>query len=317
METYATYTEMRQKAGELFQQEQYAQAAEILQWGLKQFPENILANSYNLAACQALLGRAEKAVEALLYGLDHGIWYGLWDFDLELWNPIRELDAFQQVLSRSAEGQRAAQENSRPELTVIPPEGYDPAHQYPLFIALHGGGETVADFREFWISPRLANEFIVAYPQSSRPVSMRGFSWMGDDQDRQEILAAYRAVLKEYSVDTARVLVGGFSAGGHMTLTLLLDEHQILPIRGFIVLCPPVPETYPPQAIARMRSRHQKGLLLTTELDNRLEDQRKLANALEEGGVAFRFVVTPNVGHWYPPDFAQKVDEGIEEILSS
>ena len=317
METFNTYAEMRQKIGELYQQGEYAQAAEILAWGLNQFPDSMLANAYNLAACQAMMGQAEKAVESLLYGLDHGIWYGQWDFGFEMWNPLKELPAFQTVVARSMERQKEAHKTSRPELAIVPPAGYDPARKYPLFIALHGGNETAAGFQELWTSPRLVNEFIVAYPQSSRPVSMRGFSWIGDDLDRQEIHAAYQAVLKDYSVDTERVLVGGFSSGGNLTLTMLLDEQQILPVRGFIVLCPPAPGAYPPEAVARIRTRGQKGLILTTEMDDRLDEQRKLVQAFEEGGVEFQFIVTPDVGHWYPPDFAQRVDDAIDEILGS
>ena len=100
-----------------------------------------------------------------------------------------------------------------------------------------------------------------------------------------------------------------------MTLTLLLDEKETVPLRGFILLCPAVPAAYPAEAIARIRSRGQKGLFLTTEMDNRLEDQRKLAEALTAGGVAYQFVVTPNAGHWYPPDLADQIDAAIQTIF--
>ncbi len=315
MKTFATYTEMRQRIGELFQQSQHAEAAEILTWGLGQFPDKLLANVYNLAACQVLLGQAEEAVKTLHYGLDHGVWFSQWDLEGDLWQPLKDLEAFQRVRERSVECKEAAQKQSRPELTIVPPQEYDPARKYPLFIALHGGDETVADLRPHWVSPRLKNEFIVAYPQSGRVVSMKGFSWMGDEQDRQEILSAYQAVLKAYRVDKERIIVGGFSAGGHMTLTLLLDEQEILPIRGFVVLCPSAPESYPPQAIARIRARGQRGLLLTTEMDPRLDDQRKVAEAFQAGGVACQFIITPNVGHWYPPDLAERIDAAIQTIF--
>jgi dipeptidyl aminopeptidase/acylaminoacyl peptidase len=51
-------------------------------------------------------------------------------------------------------------------------------------------------------------------------------------------------------------------------------------------------------------------------MDNRIEDQRKLAAVFAEQGVEFKFIVTPNVGHWYPPDLAQRIDEAIAFILS-
>jgi pimeloyl-ACP methyl ester carboxylesterase len=316
MPDLASYTGMRQRFGDLFQSGQYAEAASILEWGLERFPANLYANAYNLALCRVMLGQSAGAVDALTYALDRGVWFSQWAFVNEAWEPLRQLESFQQIRDRSAQCRQAAQEKSRPELTIVPPEGYDPAKKYPLFLALHGGDETVARFRPRWTSPRMASEFIVVYPQSSRVVSMQGFYWIGDRQDREEILSAYQTALASYSVDTARVIVGGFSSGGHMTLTLLLDEQELLPVRGFIVLCPPVPEAYPRDAVARIRSRGQKGVFLTTEMDGRIEDQRKLAAAFAAEGLAFQFIVTPNVGHWYPPDLAQRIDEAIAFILA-
>jgi len=315
MTTFADYPEMRQKVGELFREGKYAEAAEILECGLERFPANLMANAHNLAFFRVLLGRLPEAVDALAYALDRGVWFSLWAFHNDAWAPLKELDAFHEVSRRCAEYRQAAQLKASPELTIVPPEGYDPARKYPLFIALHGGDETVADFRPHWTSPKMAGEFIVAYPQSSRVISMRGFGWIGDDQDRREILSAYETALRDYSVETSKVIAGGFSSGGHMALTLLLDAQPVLPIRGFIVLCPPVPEEYGPEALARIRARGQRGLFLTTERDGRLEEQRKLATALAGAGVQCEFAVTPNIGHWYPPDFAQRVDGAIEQIL--
>jgi hypothetical protein len=49
------------------------------------------------------------------------------------------------------------------------------------------------------------------------------------------------------------------------------------------------------------------GPLLTTELDNRLADQRALAAAFQSGGVPLQFKITPNIGRWYPPDLVEKI----------
>ena len=312
---FSDYAEMRQRVGELFQERDLTEATRVLEWGLTHFPDHLLANAYNLATCHAFLEQPEAAVRALEYGLDHGCWYGTWDFEADVWAHIKDMDAFQAVRERSEAQLQRAQEQAKPELTVVTPKDYDPSKSYPFFLALHGGGETVADFRPQWISPRLESEFIIAYPQSSRVVSMTGFSWMGNDRDRSEIADAWHAIQADYNIDLEKVIIGGFSAGGHMALTLMLDEEQILPTRGFIALCPPVPEDYPPGAIARMRDRGQRGVLLTTEMDNRLAAQKELAEALEAGGLPLVFEVTPNIGHWYPTDIGEKIDRGIDYIL--
>ena len=314
---FRDYTEMRQRVGQLFQDGNLSEAALVLEWGLTRFSDNLLANAYNLATCCALLEQPEKSVQALQYGLDHDVWYGTWDFTADFWDPVKDLDAFQAIQSRSEAFRQQAQQQAQPELTVVTPASYNPEKAYPLFIALHGGGETVADFKPHWISPRLGSEFIIAYPQSSRVVSMRGFSWIGDDQDRQEIAEATQKILKDFQVDTNQILIGGFSAGGHLALTLLLDEIQRIPLRGFVVLCPPVPEDYSQEAVLRIAARGQRGTLLTTEMDNRVKDQCTLASAFESGGVPLIFEITPNIGHWYPLDMAGKIDQAVDFIMKS
>ena len=100
-----------------------------------------------------------------------------------------------------------------------------------------------------------------------------------------------------------------------MTLTLFLDEDVILPMKGFIVLCPPVPEHYPPEAVARIVDRDQRGVLLTTEMDNRVDDQRVMAATFKDGGVPLQFEVMPDIGHWYPPDLGKRLDSALGYIL--
>jgi len=315
MEKYSNYAEMRRVVGDLFQDGKFDQAAAILEWGLGEFPDNLLANTYNLATCYAFLEQPDRSIQALAYGLERGIWYGRWDFEAEFWNPVKALDSFERIRARSEAYLEAAQVNARPEQVIVLPSNYRPDITSPLFIALHGGGESIESFKPHWTSPRLESEFITVYLQSSRVVSMTGFSWMGNDQDRMEILRACQSLLTAYPVDTDRILMGGFSSGGHMTLTLFLDEDEILPMKGFIVLCPPVPEHFPPESIARIVSKDQRGVLLTTEMDNRVEDQRRMAAAFKESGVPFHFEVMPNIGHWYPPDLGQRLDSALSYIL--
>ncbi len=315
MYQFENYTAMRQKIGERYQQEDLNSAADILTWALSEYPDHLAANVFNLAFIRASLNQPEEAIAALAYGLERKVWFGEFEMGLDAWQVVRETEAFQTILSSFAELRQIAQDAAKPELTVITPENYNPAKKYPLFIALHGGGETVAAFQPHWISPQLAQEFIVAYPQSSRVISMTGFSWMGQPSDRQELITAYEQILAEYNIDPWRVVMGGFSAGGHQTISLLLDEDLPIPIKGFVVLCPPVPASYSDEALARIAQRGQRGCLLTTEMDERLPAQRNLAIDLKTAGVPLQFEISPNIGHWYPEDFGQKIDAGLDFIF--
>jgi acetyl esterase/lipase len=310
---FADYKDMRAYLGELFEQKNYAEAAALLESVLDRFPGNVVANTFNLAAARLYLGQNDKAVDALEDGLRRGIFYGLWDFIAEFWNPVRETPRFQAFLKAN---QARVEEASRKAVLltdVVTPEGYDPARKYPLFIALHGGGETMAELKPLWISPRLRSEFITLYVQSTQVASMTGFHWQDAVLTRRDVEAAYKKVLSEYPVDTGRVLIGGFSSGGYGSMVAAFADP--FPIRGFVALCPAVPESLRDEDILAAKSRGLRGTLLTTELDHRVEAQRALAERMAKLGLAVEFHQTPNIGHWFPDDFAARLDKAIGLIL--
>ncbi len=316
MKNFETYQEMRQVLGRLFDEGQLDEAVQLLSWALDAFPDHLRANIFNLAYIHAQKGDFQDALKVLRMGLDKAqVWFGPLEMAEEGWTRVKTLSGYQAIQKEYERLYQAAQKAARTELKVQTPEDYDPSLHYPLFIALHGGGETLADFMPNWRSPKLRSEFIVAYPQSSRVISMNGFSWMGDEMDRQEIAAVYAQVVRDYAVDSKQVLTGGFSAGGHQVLTLLLDETPVVRSCGFVALCPQVPEVEDPQAACGIAARGQRGVLLTTEMDQRIEDQKAFAEKLQEAGVPLRVVVTPNIGHWYPADLPEQIDSAIDFIF--
>lgn len=317
MDRFESYQEMRQRVGELYRQQAFEQVVEILKWGLRAFPDHLKANVFNLALCQVQISQMDQALETLKFGLEHGVWFGPFELENEAWEPIKGHQAFGEIQARYEMLMIQAQEQAEPLLELVPPIEYSPQRAYPLFIALHGGGETVETFKRNWTAPILRKEFIVAYPQSSRVISMDGYSWMGEPPDQQEIKDTYRKTGLQYNVDSDCVIVGGFSSGGHLALTLLMEEVLIFPCRGFVVLCPPVPDGISIEKIERMVELGQRGVLLTTEMDPRLKDQEKFALVLESAGVPLRFEVFPNIGHWYPPDLDDKIHEAVDFVFQT
>ena len=73
---FATYQEMRAHAMKLYQQKDYAEAAEILEKALTQFPDHLHANTFNLALMHVLLKDPDKALKTLENALDQGVFYG-------------------------------------------------------------------------------------------------------------------------------------------------------------------------------------------------------------------------------------------------
>jgi predicted esterase len=310
---FADYKEMRAYLGELFQQKKYAEAAALLESALDRYPANVMANTFNLASARLYLGQNDKAVEALEEGLRRGVFYGLWDFLAEFWDPVRDTPRFQAFLAANKARVDEASGQAVLLTEVVTPEGYDPARRYPLFIALHGGGETMAELKPLWTSPRLRSEFITLYVQSTQVASMKGFHWQDAALTRRDVEAAYKKALAQYPVDAGRVLIGGFSSGGYGAMVTAFADP--FPVRGFVALCPAVPEALADDAIRAAGARGLRGTLLTTGLDYRVEAQRALAERLAKLGLAVEFHETPNIGHWFPEDFAARLDRAIGLIL--
>ncbi len=312
---FASYKEMREYLGQLFEQKKYEEAAVLLESVLDRFPDNVLANTFNLAAARLFQGDAEKAIQALEEGHRRGVFYGTWDFGAEVWDKVRNSPRFEAFLKANQSRIEEAQKKTSLKIEATMPAGYDPARKYPLFIALHGGGESLAEFKPNWTSPRLRGEFITVYVQSTQVASMKGFHWQDAAVTRRDLEAAYKKIADQYPVDTGRVVIGGFSSGGFGSL--LAAFGNFFPVRGFVVLCPEPPTTIGDEDILAAKARGLRGTLLTTEADQRVAKQRELMDRLEKLGLPAVFHLTPGIGHWYPEDFETLLDGALGRIFDT
>lgn len=311
---FSTYQEMRAHIGKLYQEQKYAEAARILEKALTEFPDHIHANCFNLALMYVRLGEYEKAVRALEYGLDRGVWFGKYQMNNEIWAPLEGKERFAAFKRKNEDKRKEAQKKVQPKLEVFIPESFDRNKKYPLFIALHGGGENIEVFKPQWTSEMLKKDFIVAYPQSTQIVSMSGYSWTEDIRLAEtEIQEAYEKIVQEYPVDSSLVIVGGFSSGGVASLEVIMNHN--IPAIGFVVLCPAKPDDFTVEKVRAAKERGVRGTMLTTEMDGRLADQKEMARIMEEQGLVLEFIVTPDIGHWYPENLAGMIDDAISHIL--
>ncbi|MGZ3422781.1 MAG: alpha/beta hydrolase family esterase [Polyangiales bacterium] len=92
------------------------------------------------------------------------------------------------------------------------PASYDKTKASPLLLALHGAGDTAANYlAAIWKSNADARNFIVLAPDGSSALGS-GNTWNTSDGDN--ILATLDDLEACYSIDTKRVVIDGFSAGG-------------------------------------------------------------------------------------------------------
>jgi acetyl esterase/lipase len=310
---FTTYEDARTHLTELFRAQKYGEAVELLEWSRDRFPDHVYANSFNLALVHLRTGEREKSVEALAYALDRGVFFGKWDLENPAFASLEELDSFLRVKERSNAMLAEAEEKASMKIDVVTPDSYSPDKSWPLFIALHGGGESLASFKPKWTSVALSEKFIVAYVQSSQVASMTGFHWQNEEKTERELRQAWEEIRAGYRIDPDVVLIGGFSSGGFASLVVTFGE--TFPVRGFVALCPPVPESITNEMVERAATRDLQGTVLSTEFDRRLDAQRAFVARLEDAGVDVDLVVTPDVGHWYPDDLGALIDEAIERIM--
>jgi predicted esterase len=309
---YPTCEKMREKLGSLFQEEKFAEAAALLEWAFGKFPDKAYANAYNLGLVYARLGDLQKGVNALQRALDRGLFFGKWDFEGAAWAPYAGFAPFQKIKDACEAARAELEKKAILTLEIAEPESYDASQAYPLFVALHGGGENLAEFRPRWQSPVLRKEFLVAYVQSTQVATMTGFHWQDESRTKAEIAEAYRRAASRYKIKPGEVIIGGFSSGGFGSLICLFRE--TIPAAGFVILCPPVPETLRDEEILGAKGRGVRGTILTTERDTRLPAQRALAERFVSQGLDVRLVVQKDLGHWYPDNLPALIDAAIGHI---
>ncbi len=234
------YQEFRKVLIEKYNAGEYAEAAKMIEESFDDFPGEEWKMAYNMAAVCQHLGDHEKGIEYLGMAQDKGQFFNAWAFNGDFWAPYRETEGFDEILAKNDEMIAEAQKTSKMKIEVALPGELEEGRTYPLFIALHGGGENIGEFRPNWKSTVMESEFIIAYVQSSQVVSMTGFSWEEQEVTKKELREAYDKVCAEYPVDTAEVLIGGFSSGGYGSLVATFFE--AVPVQGFVILCPPMPE---------------------------------------------------------------------------
>ena len=152
----------------------------------------------------------------------------------------------------------------------------------------------------------------MAFVQSSQVADMKGFHWQEDAVTLKELTLAYRQIQQQVAIDPRQVYIGGFSSGGYGSMIALFDG--TIPVRGFVILCPELPADPDDARLALLAKRRIRGTLLTTELDRRLERQKAFVKRLNAGKLDVRLKVTPNIGHWYPENLPQLIDQALRHM---
>lgn len=310
---YESYRQLDSFVDQLFIDQKYDQALDLLDIARRQFPDFLDEILWYQALIYIVSERPEKCLDSLEEMLANGFFNQLeWNF----FDPLRDDARFKAISEKFQELRTLAQKNARMQYRVLTPPGYTGNQQYPLFIALHGNGHWLDIFQYNWKPDILLEQgFIVLYVQSSQMMGSNSFSWTESyEVARRDIKAAFDAAAAQYSVDSHKVLIGGFSGGGMAAIEAAMAN--TLPVRGFITLCASTkPESFTPQNVHLAKQRALRGVMLKGENEGTIADEQQMLAVFDAEKFPYQFIVNPGIGHTFPADFDRKLLAAINFVM--
>jgi len=287
----------------------------------ERFPEQPAESSYLLACAYNRVGHVEESLRALEVALDRG---SCWNRTLLLWSPslkpLQNRPRFHRILDRSTTMMDALEAGTRVGVALFPPQAVDKALAPPMLLPLHGGADIPGEHDGHWATAA-GRGVLVAVAQSSQRRSSDTFWWGGPpepfDRERSErdVHAAYEEVRARCAFDSARVVLGGFSQGAVLAVTLAL-QNRPFPIHGFACVGPgvePLESLMPLMEPAGARG--LRGWILAGETERGLGLVTRLSDALNTHGVPCQLEVVRGIGHEFPDDFGARLQSGLHFVF--
>jgi predicted esterase len=308
-----TFAEFRSAVFRHYFAGRYAEALARLDQQAGEFPDQI-GLTLNWQACfQALTGHPDQALITLQQAVDRGIWYE--PEQLRSDSDLASLQGdpyFERIVAYCAEQYNLAKLYSRPELRIIPPAKGTP-EPYPMLLAIHGRGSNAAEAAEYWQG--LAEQgWLVALPQSSQPVHRDAYGWDDMDLAESELVAHLERLRTDNPVDIDRIVLGGFSQGGGLSVYLTVTAQ--LRTRGFIAVAPYLRSVdFLMDTDLPGLPQQPRGWMITGGLDQASGLFQKLETLLQKHNIPYQRRNYPELAHEFPPDFATLREEAIQYIL--
>lgn len=295
------------------------QALCLLKEGVQTLPPEAYAeNEFLITLIEAILYTECKKYEACFDIVTKAVSRG-WAFPLRFprYQPLKELPGAQALWEQNSRLLQQAQANARAEYHVVLPEGFNPEVKYPLFMALHGHGMcNIREFSRYWKPDCFTDRgFIFAYIQSSQVVCHGGYGWLDDlSAGNKDIKSCYDQIAEKYGIDANAVFISGFSGGAIASLNFIFSD--IIPIKGFITLCPELkPDAFTSESVRRAARRGVKGVFLEGELVQPIACEQEMMRTFDEEGLPYQYIINQGIGHEAPDDLDEKLIASLEFIL--
>jgi hypothetical protein len=230
---------------------------------------------------------------------------------------MKTLPGYSDMLTENVRLITEAENSGYLQFQVHLPDGYSPKNKYPLILVLHGdglGGDN--EYQTYFWKPRvmLQHGMLVVYVQSSQVLYPKCYGWLKDyPTAKKDLKECFDQVLDQYSVDLQRVYISGFSGGAIMSTEVALAGD--LPVRGWIALCPEIkPPSFTSDNLQLIKKRGVKAVFLEGALKAWLPDEQQMIEMFKEIDFPHQLIVNPGIGHAFPDDFEQKLDQALAFI---
>lgn len=199
------------------------------------------------------------------------------------------------------------------EYFVQKPDNYDINKVYPIMMIFHGGIGNIQDNQHYWKSKKLKQEFLVVYVQGRNYFSFlkRRFGAEGIE----DVKNIYAKIKEDYLIDSTRVLLGGPSAGGSLSIDLAINKH--ISAQGLVLAFPVKPRAFGADEILDAGIKGLMVSMICGENDWALGLQKEMSVIFDKLDVRNRIVIYPEIGHEYPDDFEEQIFKSIEFIFGS
>lgn len=267
------------------------------------------AQIYNFKyALASAAGLEEEALHLMKEAIiEKSFWYGneylISDDDLK---PLHKFEEFHQMVQLCKEREELAKKTERADVKYI-----ESKKKEKLFIAMHGDQENIGIIEPYWKSV-LAQNYMLALPQSSQIQFSDGFVWDDLHRGKEELKEHYDKLIENRTVE--HVIIGGFSAGARVVLYTILQKD--IAVDGFIFMAPWLPEIEEwNELLGVLQDKHIKGYIVCGDQDEDcFKCTQQFVQLLRDKNIEHKYKVIPNLNHDYPIHFDEVLKEAIEYI---
>lgn len=315
---YKHFYELDRALDKLCESKKYIEALDLLEEGVKDLSiEEIEENHFIIAWTKSVLYTMCSKYDEC-FDLISGIVSEGYPFPIvfKRFDPLRAKVGYQELYDKNDKLLAKANATAKIKHEVHLPNGYQKDMKYPLFIALHGHGMcNIGEFSRYWKPDVFIDKgFIFAYLQSSQVICHHGFGWMDDyEKSNRDIKECLNSIIKTYSVNESEIMIGGFSGGAITSVHFVMSG--ILPIKGFIGLCPEEkPPAFTKENVRKAAQSGVRGVFMEGELMQPVASEEEMLKTFSEQGLPCEYYINNGVGHEAPKDLDEKLKRAIEFI---